>query len=281
MQATVRTVAFQGIDVLPVDVQVMISNGQLAFPIVGLPDKAVEALEAIKLFLEVEGCAFVLALDEEVVERGIAHRYRDYALQGKEGLTPITGAEYLARSLHANGTTHVFFIDAVLRRTFAEAASETNTAASSRGLAGFAQRYPKSTLALNAIVRSARLSLQIDDPGSALRLLDPTAEALAGPIAAMDRPAELVAAMQLRAEAALRLNQPAVAIQSLELSESWIRSVSPEAAYERLRHLITTFRPPHVSKWFPRRDPPLIFIFQRQTLDSINFGAVIFTRGSE
>ena len=33
---------------------------------------------------------------------------------------PITGAEYLARSLAANGTTHVFFIDAVLRRTLIE-----------------------------------------------------------------------------------------------------------------------------------------------------------------
>lgn len=65
-----------------------------------LPDKAVEVLEAIKLFLEVEGCAFVLALDEEVVERGIAHRYRDYALQGREGMTPITGAEYLEKLVH-------------------------------------------------------------------------------------------------------------------------------------------------------------------------------------
>jgi len=33
---------------------------------------------------------------------------------------PITGAEYFARSLAANGTTHVFFIDAVLRRTLIE-----------------------------------------------------------------------------------------------------------------------------------------------------------------
>lgn len=65
-----------------------------------LPDKAVEVLEAIKLFLEVEGCAFVLALDEEVIERGIAHRYRDYSLQGKEGMTPITGAEYLEKLVH-------------------------------------------------------------------------------------------------------------------------------------------------------------------------------------
>ena len=128
--------------------------------------------------------------------------------------------------------------DAILRRTFAEAASETNAVASGRGLAAFALRYPKSTLALNAVVRSAQLSLQSDDPEAALRLLDPTAEALAGPIAAQDRPTELVAAMQLRAEAALRLNQPAQAIQALQLSEAWIRLVPPEIAYERWRYLL-------------------------------------------
>lgn len=43
-----------------------------------LPEKSVQMLESIKLFLDVPGCAFVLALDDEVVERGIAHRYRDY-----------------------------------------------------------------------------------------------------------------------------------------------------------------------------------------------------------
>lgn len=32
----------------------------------------------------------------------------------------LNGAEWLARSLEANGTTHVFFIDAVLRRTLIE-----------------------------------------------------------------------------------------------------------------------------------------------------------------
>src|SRR5262245_19698079 len=41
MQARVRTVAFQGIDVLPVDVQVLVAPGQLAFAMVGLADKAV------------------------------------------------------------------------------------------------------------------------------------------------------------------------------------------------------------------------------------------------
>ncbi|HWV81233.1 MAG TPA: thiamine pyrophosphate-binding protein [Hyphomicrobiaceae bacterium] len=33
---------------------------------------------------------------------------------------PITGAEWLARTIHATGTTHVFWIDAVLRRTLIE-----------------------------------------------------------------------------------------------------------------------------------------------------------------
>ena len=33
---------------------------------------------------------------------------------------PVTGAEWLARTLAINGTTHVFFIDAVLRRTLIE-----------------------------------------------------------------------------------------------------------------------------------------------------------------
>ena len=36
---------------------------------------------------------------------------------------PVTGAEYLARSLAANGTSHVFFIDAILRRTLIELGS--------------------------------------------------------------------------------------------------------------------------------------------------------------
>ena len=35
MQAKVRTVAFQGIDVLPVDVQVLVAPGTIAFTVVG------------------------------------------------------------------------------------------------------------------------------------------------------------------------------------------------------------------------------------------------------
>ncbi len=41
MVSRVATVAFHGIEGLPVDVQVMISPGKLLMQIVGLPDKAV------------------------------------------------------------------------------------------------------------------------------------------------------------------------------------------------------------------------------------------------
>lgn len=66
-----------------------------------LPEKAVKVLESIKLFLDAEGCAFVIALDDEVVERGIAHRYRDYGLIHREHdqthAKPISGSEYLEK----------------------------------------------------------------------------------------------------------------------------------------------------------------------------------------
>ncbi len=88
-----------------------------------LPEKAVQMLESIKLFLDVPGCAFVLALDDEIVERGIAHRYRDYrqddpaydsiahslspgrwesfrARHGNASANPVSGFEYLEKMVH-------------------------------------------------------------------------------------------------------------------------------------------------------------------------------------
>ncbi len=65
-----------------------------------LPEKAVETLELIKTVFNLESFAFVLALDEEVVERGIGHRYKDYALAGKKPEMPITGFEYLEKIVH-------------------------------------------------------------------------------------------------------------------------------------------------------------------------------------
>ncbi len=58
MVARVNTVAFQGIDVLGVDVQVQMASGLPAFTIVGLPDKAVsEARERVRAALEAIGLA--------------------------------------------------------------------------------------------------------------------------------------------------------------------------------------------------------------------------------
>ena len=56
--AHVETVAFQGIDVLPIDVQVQVTNGLPAFTVVGLPDKAVaESRERVRGALHALGLA--------------------------------------------------------------------------------------------------------------------------------------------------------------------------------------------------------------------------------
>ena len=58
MVARVGTVAFQGIDVLDVDVQVEVASGMPSFAIVGLPDKAVgESRERVRAALNAMGLA--------------------------------------------------------------------------------------------------------------------------------------------------------------------------------------------------------------------------------
>ena len=56
MVARVSTVAFHGIEGVPVEVQVMVSPGKLLMPIVGLPDKAVaESRERVQAALHASG----------------------------------------------------------------------------------------------------------------------------------------------------------------------------------------------------------------------------------
>ncbi len=58
MISHISTVAFQGIEAIPVDVQVQISTGVVAFNIVGLPDKAVaESRERVSAALRAVGLA--------------------------------------------------------------------------------------------------------------------------------------------------------------------------------------------------------------------------------
>jgi hypothetical protein len=63
-----------------------------------LPEKAVEVLEAIKLFLDVNGCIFVLAIDQTVVERGIQLRYGELGKATEDnGDDVIDGGRYLEK----------------------------------------------------------------------------------------------------------------------------------------------------------------------------------------
>ena len=56
MVARVHTIAFQGIEAVPVDVQVMIAPGKINMHIVGLPDKAVaESRERVQAALHASG----------------------------------------------------------------------------------------------------------------------------------------------------------------------------------------------------------------------------------
>lgn len=56
MVSHVRTVAFQGIEAVPVDVQVMVAPGKVGMHIVGLPDKAVaESRERVQAALHASG----------------------------------------------------------------------------------------------------------------------------------------------------------------------------------------------------------------------------------
>ncbi len=64
-----------------------------------LPEQAVSVLEAIKAFLHIEGCVFVLGIDREIIERGIRVRYKEFALAGAAapGPFPVAERDYLEK----------------------------------------------------------------------------------------------------------------------------------------------------------------------------------------
>lgn len=64
-----------------------------------LPERAVEVLEAIKLFLDVRGCVFFLAVDRDVIERVVRVQYASYLVGEDEstGDVPIAGQSYLEK----------------------------------------------------------------------------------------------------------------------------------------------------------------------------------------
>ena len=66
-----------------------------------LPEKSIQVLEAIKLFLDVEGCVFFLGLDQEVIARGIEMKYKEFGekLDGESSQQKFTveGVRYLEK----------------------------------------------------------------------------------------------------------------------------------------------------------------------------------------
>jgi formylglycine-generating enzyme required for sulfatase activity len=65
-----------------------------------LPEKAIGVLEAIKLFLDVENCVFVLGLDQEVIARGVEMKYKELGAkqvgENQQHFT-IEGIKYLEK----------------------------------------------------------------------------------------------------------------------------------------------------------------------------------------
>lgn len=61
------------------------------------PTRVIDLLESLKLFLEQEHCFYFLALDEEVVSRGIQIKYKGFEFA--EGRKETIGAEYLDKMI--------------------------------------------------------------------------------------------------------------------------------------------------------------------------------------
>lgn len=53
-----------------------------------LPERSIQVLEAIKAFLDIEGCVFLLALDKEMIQRSVAAKFRELMIaeDGQEEL---------------------------------------------------------------------------------------------------------------------------------------------------------------------------------------------------
>ncbi len=67
-----------------------------------LPEKAIEVLEALKLFLDVPGCVFFLGVDRKVIQDGIRVKYKGFLVNSDDPAAagrriPITGDDYLEK----------------------------------------------------------------------------------------------------------------------------------------------------------------------------------------
>ena len=94
MVANIQTIAFQGVDAVPVEVQVHLAPGQNAFNVVGLPDKSVaESRERARAALSAIGLA--LPYDRITINLSPAD------LAGRDGVTDKDIATALVWRGHA------------------------------------------------------------------------------------------------------------------------------------------------------------------------------------
>jgi ABC-type oligopeptide transport system ATPase subunit len=64
-----------------------------------LPANALDVLESMKLFFDVEGCVFVVGLDRGIAEKAVAVKYRSIATisEGKTAESSISGSDYVKK----------------------------------------------------------------------------------------------------------------------------------------------------------------------------------------
>ncbi len=53
------------------------------------PERILQVLDAIKLFLDIPGCIFILGLDVEIVQKAVANNYKDDLTAQREYLGKI------------------------------------------------------------------------------------------------------------------------------------------------------------------------------------------------
>lgn len=81
-----------------------------------LPEQAIGVLEALKVFLDIQGCVFVLGVDREIIERGIRVRYKEFALSGDaavRGPFPVAERDYLEKIVQVPFTLPPLAPDAI------------------------------------------------------------------------------------------------------------------------------------------------------------------------
>lgn len=62
-----------------------------------LPANALDVLESMKLFFDVQGCVFVVGLDQAVAERAVAHKYASSDENPRSEQSPVSGVDYLKK----------------------------------------------------------------------------------------------------------------------------------------------------------------------------------------